>query len=112
MLSALAGYHKVTGDPEVLRAISVGIDQMIRECWEEDDKAFRYTACKLSPLTYSLLPLASQAIAYEIELTKNKEHQRVFQQGMKTAIQKGCNGYGKSFAQWLHFAPLGLPVLD
>ncbi len=111
MLSGLAQYHRTTKDPEVLRAISAGIDQMIRECWEEEPKAFRYTACPLSPLTYSLLPLASEAMAYEIALTHDTEHQRVFRQGMTTAIQKGCNGFGKTFAQWLCFSPYGLPVL-
>ncbi|MBN1441541.1 MAG: hypothetical protein JXA90_02480, partial [Planctomycetes bacterium] len=47
-VSALARYHRVTQDPEVLRAMTAGIDQMIRECWVEEDKAFRYTACPLS----------------------------------------------------------------
>ncbi len=111
MLCGLARYHRITKDPDVLKAISVGIDQMIRECWEEQPKAFRYTACPLSPLTYSLLPLASEAMAYEIALTHNAEHQRVFREGMTTAIQKGCNGFGKTFAQWLCFTPYGLPIL-
>ena len=111
MLCGLARYHRITKDPEVLKAISVGIDQMIRECWEEEPKAFRYTACPLSPLTYSLLPLASEAMAYEIALTHDAEHQRVFREGMTTAIQKGCNGFGKTLAQWLCFSPYGLPIL-
>jgi hypothetical protein len=50
-------------------------------------------------------------MAYEIALTHDAEHQRIFRQGMTTAIQKGCNGFGKSFAQWLCFSPYGLPVL-
>ncbi|MHC4544374.1 MAG: exo-rhamnogalacturonan lyase family protein [Planctomycetota bacterium] len=112
MLSALSRYHKITKNSEVGRAISVGIDQMIRECWEEDKKAFRYTACPISPITYSLLPLASEAMAYENVLTKNAKHQRVFREGTMTAIQKGCSGFGKSLAQWLHFGPYGLPVLE
>lgn len=112
MLCALSRYHRITKDPEVLRAISVGIDQMIRECWEEDRKAFRYTACPISPITYSLFPLVSEAMAYEIALTKNPEHLRVFRECMMTAIQKDSNGFGKSFAQWLHFTPYGLPALE
>lgn len=112
MLCALTRYHRITKNSEVSKAISVGIEQMIRECWEEDKKAFRYTACPLSSITYSLLPLASEAMAYEIFLTKNTEHQRIFREGAITAIQKGSNGFGKSFAQWLHFGPYGLPVLE
>ena len=112
VLCGLARYHRITKDPEVLRAISVGIDQMIRECWEEDRKAFRYTACPVSPITYSLLPLVSEAMAYEIALTKNAAHKQVFREGMMTAIQEGCSGFGKTFAQWLHFGPYGLPLLE
>ena len=41
-LCALARYHRITGNPEVLRAITVGIDQMIRECWQEKTGTFRY----------------------------------------------------------------------
>ena len=112
MLCGLARYHRVTKDPEVLRAISIGIDQMIRECWEEEPKQFRYTACPLSPLTSSLLPLASEAFAYEIAQTQNAEHRRIYREGMTAAIRKGCSGFGKTFAQWLCFSPYGLPVLE
>ena len=67
-LCALTRYHRVTRDPEVLKAISVGIDQMIRECWQEDVKTFRYTACPLSSKTpYSLFMLSVEALAYETQ---------------------------------------------
>ncbi len=44
-LSSLARYHQITGDPEVLDAISVGLDQMIRESWHEEAGSFYATAC-------------------------------------------------------------------
>ncbi len=112
-LCALARYHRVTGDPEVLRAISVGIDQMIRECWLEDAKTFRYTACPLSPVNYSgLFMLSAEAMAYEAALTGNREHLRILREGMRTAITHADHsGFGKSMAQMLFFAPHGLQVL-
>jgi hypothetical protein len=113
MLCGLSRYHRVTKDPEVLKAITVGIDQMIRECWEEEYKTFRYTACPLSPKNYYVLfPLSAEAMAYEIERTGNREHLRILREGMKTAIQRGFGGFGKGFAQGLHFTPFGLPALE
>lgn len=89
-LSALARYHRITGEPDVLKAITVGIDQMIRECWLEDAKTFRYTACPLSRKDfYSLFMLGAEAIAYEARLTGNREHQRILREGFRTAIPKG-----------------------
>ena len=112
MLGGLARYHRVTGDPEVLQAITVGVDQMIRECWEEQQKTFRYTACPLSPKTWhTLFPLSAEAMAYEIDHTGNEEHLRILQEGMKAAIQRGISGGGKGFAQVIYFAPMGLSVL-
>ena len=44
-LSALARYHQVTRDPEVLVALSAGIDQMIRQCWSEEHQGFWLRSC-------------------------------------------------------------------
>ena len=95
MLCGLARYHRVTGDPEVLHAISVGIDQMIRECWQEDVKTFRYTACTLSSKApYPLFLLSAEAMAYEVSQTGNQEHLRILREGVKSAISKG-RGHGR-----------------
>jgi hypothetical protein len=113
-LCALARYHRITKDPEVLRAITVGIDQMIRECWQQDVKTFRYTACPLSSKApYALFMLSVEAMAYEVALTGNREHLRVLREGFRAAIPKddGCN-FGKDLAQMIHFAPHGLAVLE
>jgi hypothetical protein len=113
MLCGLARYHRVTGDPEALRAITIGIDQMIRECWEEEQKTFRYTACPLSSKNaHILFPLSAEAMAYEIEHTGNQEHLRIFREGMEAVIQRGIPGGGKGFAQVIYFAPLGLSTLE
>jgi hypothetical protein len=113
-LCALARYHRVTGDPEVLRAITVGIDQMIRECWQEDVKTFRYTACSLSSKTpYSLFMLSVEAMAYEAALTGNAEHLRILREGFRAAVPKGSsNEFGKSLAQMIHFSPHALHMLE
>lgn len=112
-VSALARYHRITQDPEVLRAISVGIDQMIRECWVEEDKAFRYTACPLStPRTYISVCLAAEAMAYESQLTGNVEHARILREGLREMLKRAGSGDGKSLAQWIHFSPFALRLLD
>jgi len=112
-VSALARYHRITQDPEVLRAITAGIDQMIRECWVEDDKAFRYTACPLStPRTYISVCLAAEAMAYESQLTGNREHARILREGLRQMLDKTGSGDGKSLAQLIHFTPYALSVLE
>ena len=114
MLCGLARYHRVTGDPEVLRAISVGIDQMIRECWQEDVKTFRYTACSLSSKApYSLFLLSAEAMSYEVAQTGNREHLRILREGVKAAVsQSGGMDVGKGVAQMIFFAPHGLTALE
>jgi hypothetical protein len=113
-LCALARYHRHSGDPEVLKAITVGIDQMIRECWQDDVKTFRYTACPLSNKTsYDLFMLSAEAMAYESRLTGNREHARILREGFRSAVTKsGGNGFGKTFAQMTFFAPHALSVLS
>lgn len=110
---ALARYHRLTGDPEVLKAIGVGIDQMIRECWIEDAKAFRYTACPLTPVSPSLLCLSAEAMAYEGTRTGNQEHLRVLREGVRSALEKvspRCGGNGLGIMT--HFTPFGLAAMD
>jgi len=113
-LCGLARYHRATGDPEVLKAITVGIDQMIRECWQEDVKTFRYTACPLSSKTpYCLFMLSAEAMAYEIARTGNKDHLRILREGLRAAIPKdaGCN-FGKNLGQMTRFTPHALGLLE
>jgi len=111
---ALARYHRITGDPEVLRAITVGIDQMIRECWQDDVKTFRYTACPLSSKApYCLFVLSAEAFAYEIEHTGNKEHLRILREGLRAAIPKGSGcSHGKALGQMTFFTPHALHLLE
>lgn len=112
LVSALARYHRVTRDPEVLQAITVGIDQMIRECWIEEDKAFRYTACPLSSRKTPYICLAAEGMAYESKLTGNREHLRILQEGLREAMLRNSSGGGKGFAQMIHFMPYALTVLE
>ena len=110
-ISGLAHYHRITQDPEVLRAMSVGIDQMIRECWLEDRRVFRYTACPLTNPASDALPLASEGMAYEAALTGNKEHLRVLREGLREMLRKPGPGNGKSLTQLIHFTPYALRAL-
>ena len=114
VLCALARYHRITRDPEVLRAITVGIDQMIRECWQDDVKTFRYTACPLSSKApYCLFVLSAEAFAYEIAHTGNKEHLRILREGLRAAIPKGdAYHHGKALGQMTFFTPHALRMLE
>jgi uncharacterized protein YyaL (SSP411 family) len=111
-LCALARYHRITQDPEVLKAITVGIDQMIRECWQEEHDTFSYTACPLSSRTpYVLFLLSAEAMAYEARLTGNQEHLRILREGLRAAI-RDSNQFGKNLAQMIFFTPHGLSALE
>ncbi len=114
-LCALARYHRLTKDPEVLRAITAGVDQMIRECWQEDVDTFSYSACSLTRRTNpdGLFMLAVEALAYEAELTGNEEHKRILREGFNAAIPKDADQLlGKGLAQLIHFSPRAMHMLE
>ena len=124
-LSALARYHQATGDPEVLQALSIGLDQLIRDSWSEESKSFYPTACTHirskppGPFNTTVL-LASLAFAHEIGLTGNQEHQRIFRESFRTSVAGGMDwlesgdpqaqaGYASpSF----HFTPFALRAVE
>ena len=125
-LSALARYHQITGDPEVLEALSAGLDQMIRECWSEEHKSFYATSCthymkNRPPSAYSPTTLLSSlAFAHEIASTGNEEHRRIFREAFATSIEAGKRdlragdpqtqaGYS---SRAFHFTPYGLRALE
>ena len=124
-LTALARYHRITGDPEVLKALSVGLDQMIREAWSEKDKSFYLTSClhakKSSAPAYSSVTFhVSEALAYESRLTGNREHRRVLRESLRNGINAGKTAlaaqeplgqtgyYSGSFL----FPPFALPAME
>ncbi len=110
---ALARYHRITGSREALRAVTAGLDQMTRECWLEDRKTFRYTACPLSPATWhGLFALSAEAFAHEVAHTGNKEHLRILRDGLREMIRRGFSGNGKALAQVMHFTPHALRCLE
>ena len=124
-MSALARYHQATGDPEVLAGLSAGLDQMIRECWDEEDKAFHGTSCvhvkKQHLATSFATPLLSAlAFAHEIRLTGNEEHRRIFREAFEMAIAVGKEGFAEGHIQaqagyqsrQFHFSPHGLRMLE
>ena len=124
-LSALARYHQATDDPEVLKALSIGLDQMIRECWHEEAGAFYSTACthlrSRPPSPYSVTTLlAALAFAHEIGLTGNQEHQRIFRKSFRNTMAAGREALESGDPQTqagyssrsFHFTPYGLRALE
>ncbi len=124
-LSGLARYHQITGDPEVLAAVSAGLDQIIRECWSEEHKSFYATSCThymdKPPSAYCATTfLSSLAFAHEIALTGNEEHRRIFREAFKTTIEAGKRNLESGDPQVqagyssraFHFTPFGLRALE
>jgi hypothetical protein len=127
-LSALARYHQVTGDPEVIQAISIGLDQMISECWNEEVGSFYATACthvrgigSKPPGPYSTTTLlAALAFAHEIRHTGNQEHQRIFRESFRRTMAAGREALKSGDPQTqagyasrsFHFTPYGLRALE
>ena len=124
-LSGLARYHQITKDPAVLAGLTTGINQLIRECWDEKTRSFYLTSCihnrhNPPPEMSSATFLASQALAYESELTGNREHRRVLIDAMRTGInagfrkvaareQHGATGYASML---FRFTPYALHALE
>lgn len=122
-LTGLARYHRISQNPDVLKALSVGIDQMIREAWSEERQSFYLTSCihqrnSPPPGFCSATFHASEAFAYEAALTGNAEHRRIMQAALKTAIRagreslaagefRGQTGYASGV---FHFAPYAMPL--
>lgn len=124
-LTALARYHRITGDPEVLTALTCGLDQMVREGWSEKDKAFYLTSCvhtrRTPPLSFNAPAFhSSEAFAYEAALTGNKEHRRIAREAFVSAIAGGARvlarnealGQSGYYSGVFRFAPFGLGLLD
>lgn len=123
MLSTLARYHQITGDPEVLEGLTIGLDQMIRESWDEQHKTFYPTSCvhqrDKPPAAYCPTAfLSSLAFAHEIARTGNKEHLRIYRLALKTALTEGADQQTQSGGQAgyasraFHFTPHGLRLLE
>ena len=125
MLSALARYQQITGDPEVLTGLSAGLDQMIRECWHEAAGSFYPTSCVHTrdkpPRAYAPTTLLSSlAFAHEIRLTGNQEHRRIYRkafqnsvEGLRELLEAGDVQAQAGYAsRAFHFTPYGLRALE
>jgi hypothetical protein len=124
-LTALARYHRLTGDPEVLQALTVGLNQMVREGWSERDRAFYLTSCvhcrSSAPLSYNSPAFHSaEAFAYEAALTGNEEHRRIAREALQAGIEGGertlarkeALGQTGYYSGDFLFAPFALGLLD
>ena len=112
VLCALAQYHRITKDPEVLKAMSIAVEQLIRESWLEDAGTFRYCACPLSKVHPILFLLCAEGMAYEAALTQNAEHKRILCKALHNGIPKGDNDTGTALGMFTRFTPFALTVLE
>ena len=113
VLSALADYHRETGDPEVAKAIVRAVDFTIRETYVPDKKMFRYTSCPLTPTSPSGLVLFSESLSYAWQLSGDEKFRRVFREATEELNEVAKkSGMGKGFSQHLIFGPESLWALD
>ena len=90
-MAGVARYHKITQDPEVLVGLTAGVEQLIRECYSEKHKSFYLTSCtclrgRPPPEVSATTFLGSFAIAYESQLTGNREHRRILRESLTSTI--------------------------
>lgn len=124
-LSGLARYHRITKDPEALLGLTAGVEQLVRECWSEEHKTFYFTSCTHTrgnppPALCSVTALASEAFAYESEITGNAEHGRIFREAFNTMVNAGLESVARGDQQgqtgyssmMFHFTPHALWALD
>jgi len=124
-LSALARYHQNTQDPEVLAALTVGVNQLISGCYSEQHKAFYLTSCihakgnpppEISAPTFT----SSYALAYESEMTGNREHRRILRESLMAAINAArkdlaagkFEGWSGAQSGWFIFTPYAVSSFD
>ena len=123
-MSGLARYHRLTQDPEALKGLSAGVEQLIRECWSEKHKTFYLSSCthsrdNLPPALCSVTALSAEAFAYEAKLTGNEEHRRIWQEAFQTMVAAGLESVAKGDQQgqtgyssmMFHFTPFGFSAL-
>ena len=121
MLSSLARYHNITKDPEVMQGLVVGLDQIIRECWDNRTKMFYSTACKHHQRQHlakggPTIFLSSLAFVYTIERTGNERHKRIYKEAFDAAMgqarqmikDKNPQAQAGYMSRWLHFTSSGL----
>jgi len=124
-LSGLARYHRLTQNPEALQDLTLGVDQLIRECWSEEHKSFYLSSCKHyrskpPPALCSATALASEALAYESALTGNGEHRRILREAFATLVRAGLESVAREDQQgqtgyasmMFHFTPHALHALE
>ena len=124
-LSVLARFHQITDDPDVLRALSTGINQMIRQCYSKEHGTFWLTSCdhlkhNPPPATNSAVMLSARAFSHEYRHTGNRKHRdiwtRAFKKCMESCVQdlldkkqQGATGYSSGM---FLFTPFGLDLID
>ena len=124
-LAGVVRYHQITQDPEVLVGLTAGVEQLIRECYSEKHKSFYLTSCtclrhKPPPEVSATTFLASFAIAYESQLTGNREHRRILRESLKSGIAAArkeiaegkWDGWSGAHSASFRFTPYALAALE
>ncbi|MBM83459.1 MAG: hypothetical protein CMJ78_23110 [Planctomycetaceae bacterium] len=124
-MSGLARYHRLTQDPEALKGLTAGLNQLVRECWSEKHKSFYLSSCihnrdNPPPALCSVTALSAEAFAYEAAITGNAEHRRIWREAFETMVTAGLESAAKGDQQgqtgyssmMFHFTPFGFRALE
>ncbi len=117
LMSGMQDYHQATGDPRVLTSMEAGCRWLRDVMWVPGRWAFHYTS---SPAYLNNPEKAGSGttmliiapMAYVAERTGDAELMDIVAQAFAGVLRDGGSGWGKSFAQELHFASDVLAALD
>jgi hypothetical protein len=105
LISGLKYYHQVTGEPAVGDAIVGAARFLVRDMWEEERGAFRYTSCPKSGVGTTLNYEIMEGIGYAARLSGDKELTRIFVKGTRAALRGRGSSISKSLVQSMRFTP-------
>ncbi len=115
LLSGLKDFHEETGDPAVARSLIAGARWVLLS-WDEKAKAWPYSASVTGEPVYqryvALNNLICESLPYAGELTGERRFFDVAERALAATLDSDLPSWGKSLAQYLHFAPTTMGMLQ
>jgi len=107
LLAALKRYHEETGDEAVAESIVAAARYLVRDMWEEEHTAFRYTSCPQSSVTRSNTQ-ELEGLGYAWRLSRDEELRHVLIAGWEACLSTPLSAaapYGKDVSTRLRSMP-------
>lgn len=109
LMAGMQDYHQATGDPRVLTSMAAGCRWLREVMWVPDRRAFHYTSSPAylnnpEKARTGVNMLIIPPMAYVAEQTGDAALMDIVAQAFVGVLRDGGSGWGKSYAQQLHFA--------